>query len=228
MICRNGLVIAIACISCLSGCVTRNVTNTADSKPAPSSVEQREAKLLALTQFQFNGGLGIWTDEQSISTRINWLQQPDNLSVNLSGPLGIGNLRMSQEGQSTTVIRGDQVVASGPSADRVLQQALGLQAPVPLKQLQMWVRGLPGNASSVVRDSQGRLASLRFKDAGGTTWQARFKRYTISDSTYLPALVTASGGPYSIRLTLRNWQIGNTATVPEMQHSNKRLSIPGR
>ena len=190
--------------------------------------ELRQAQLQALDSYSFNGGLGIWTDEQSIPARIQWQQQGKQLTVQLSGPLGIGNLKLVSGNPLSTLSRSGTVVSQGESIDIVLQQGLGLAAPIPVAQLQQWVTGLPGSARSVVRDSQGKLSSLRFTDEQGTSWQARFLKYTDVDGTMLPSLITASGGPYSVRLVLKDWQLSVSTFVPEPSESNRRLAIPDR
>ena len=199
-------------------------------QPGKSDIdpELQQERLQALDSFSFKGGLGIWTDEQSLPARIQWQQQGMQLTVQLSGPLGIGNLKLVSGNPLSTLSRSGTVVSEGKSIDTVLQQGLGLAAPIPVAQLQQWVTGLPGNASSVVRDAQGKLSSLRFTDEQGTSWQARFKKYTDVDGIALPSLITASGGPYSVRLVLKDWQLSVLTSVPEPSQSNRRLAIPDR
>lgn len=211
----------------LSGCQNMASNSIADG-PLSDSVPVREAALSKLNNFRFSGGLGIWTDEQSIPARVQWQQAGDVFTLMLSGPMGLGDMQLEQSDGQSTLTRGNTVVASGASADRVIQQGLGLSAPVPVEQLKLWVRGLPGEAKSVKRDAQGKLASLRFQDATGTGWQTRFKSYTEFNGLEVPSLITASGGRYSVRLVLKKWQMSATSVVPESKESNKRLPIPRR
>lgn len=193
-----------------------------------ADIAAREAVLLDMDSFSLSGGLGVWTDEESISAKIDWQQAPNNLVLKLSGPLGLGGMTLLDDGQAVTLHRGNRLLATGDSTDVVLQNGLGLLAPVPLEQIRLWVRGLPGAAISVVRDAQGRLSSLSFKDKQGTSWQARFLRYTKLEEVSVPSLITASGGPYSVRLRLKNWQLMPISVVPELLESNNRLAIPSR
>lgn len=217
-----------AVLAIMSGCTRVDSDKTLALTPDAVAIELRESKLAALNNFTVSGGLGIWTTEESISARMTWSQNTKRLDLSLSGPLGLGHLRLSEEDGKATLLRGDNVIAMGPSVDTVLQSGLGLSAPVPMDQLKQWVRGLPGRAHSVVRDDQGKLASLRYVDAQGTRWEARFKRYSILNELLVPALITASGGQYSVRLLLKNWQLASTSVVPETNESNNRLPIPGR
>lgn len=215
------------CLAVLSACsMAPKNTNVL----SPGEIAERETRLLEMADFDFSGGLGIWTEQESISARINWKQGTNSLVVDLSGPLGTADMQLSNAQGIATLQRGNVVLSTGPSVNQVLQQGLGLNAPIPIEQLQLWVRGLPGDAESVVRSADGKLASLRYRDADGVQWRANFKRYARIDeeSVDLPSLITAKGGPYSVRLVLKNWTIAANSVVPEVQESNKRLAIPSR
>ncbi len=199
-----------------------------DQESQAAHIRLREATLDARNTFQVGGGLGIWTDTESISAKLDWQRSPDGLNLTLAGPLGMGTLLLIDDGTRVTLNRGDKTVAQGKVADTVLQQGLGLAAPVPVNELSFWIRGLPGNATAVVRDEAGKLSSLRYTDTQGTHWQARFLRYTAWDGLDVPSLITASGGPYSVRLRLKNWQYAAITIIPAKPESNNRLPIPGR
>jgi outer membrane lipoprotein LolB len=222
-----GTLSACACVVALNGCSVAPQTSAVLN---PVEIAERDAQLLAMEEFDFSGGLGIWTEQESISARISWQQGANSLQVDLSGPLGTADMQLSNAQGIATLQRGNVTLSSGPSVDHVLQQGFGLKAPIPIEQLQLWVRGLPGDAESVVRNADGKLASLRYQDADGVKWQANFKRYARIDeqAVELPSLITAKGGPYSVRLVLKNWTIAANSVVPEVQESNKRLAIPSR
>lgn len=212
----------------LSGCQVAPQTQNVALKDTTESVLQRELKLRELTDFQFGGGLGIWTDTESIPARVRWAQSDDDLDVHFSGPLGLGNLNLQDKSGVVTLLRGKTVVTSGTSPDDVIQRGLGLTAPVPVEELKQWVRGLTGTGEAVVRDSDGRISSLRYLDQSGVRWNVRFKRYEMVGELSLPALITASGGEYSVRLLLKNWELTTNLIQSGANETNKRLSIPGR
>lgn len=212
----------------ISGCqVAPKIENVAGNDP-DELVVLRELKLRELTDFQFGGGLGIWTDTDSIPARILWAQSDDDLEVQFSGPLGLGNLNLQDKSGIVTLLRGKTVVTSGTSTDDVIQRGLGLTAPVPIEELKQWVRGLSGTGEAVVRDSDGKVSSLRYVDQSGVRWSVRFKRYEMVGELSLPALISASGGAYSVRLLLKNWELTTNLTQLGANEANKRLSIPGR
>ncbi len=230
---QYGSLAAVMSLSLLLG-ACQSVTqpagqNTDQNASTRQALAQRhEAMLAERDEFRVDGGLGIWTDEENLSARLLWEQTPQVLHLTLEGPLGLGTMQLADTEGMATLHRGNRLLSRGRSADTVLQQGLGLTAPVPLNELAFWVRGLPGNASRIMRDDEGKLSSLQFTDEQGTRWQARFRRYDNWDGVAVPALITASGGPYSVRLLLKNWSYVTKTVVSETPESNNRLSIPGR
>jgi outer membrane lipoprotein LolB len=217
-----GLVLA------LSGCQSVPKAQSSAAENAADSSQLRELKLRELTDFQFSGGLGIWTETESIPARIRWTQSDGDLDLSLSGPLGLGELRLQDKSGLVTLFRGKTVVTSGTSPDDVIQRGLGLTAPVPVEELKQWVRGVAGAGSTIIRDSGNRLSSLRYVDRSGVRWSVRFKRYEMVGELSLPTLITASGGAYSVRLLLKNWKLSTDLSKIGANEPNRRLSIPGR
>lgn len=224
---RNAWPLALLMFA-LSGCQTTQQVDNGETNSATQIVQAHELRLQELTDFQFSGGLGIWTNAESISARIRWSQSGQDLNVNFSGPLGLGELDLQDKSDNVTLSRGKTVVTSGTSPDDVIQRGLGLSAPVPIEELKRWVRGLPGSGTAITRDSHGRLASLRYVDQSGVRWSVRFKRYEKVEKVMLPALISASGGDYSVRLLLKNWELTTTIRGSVVNEPNRRLSIPGR
>ena len=219
---RFAIVLATVLVTVLlGGCVS------APLQPQ-GTPQERQTRLEQLQQFQFSGGLGIWTDDQSLSGRLRWQQLNDQLAVELRGPLGLGRLQLDYADAMASLTRGNTVLAQGPSLDNVVQRGLGLAAPVPMAQLQQWVKGLPGEAATVATDEQGKLSTVAYTDGTGVRWQARFLRYVDVDGLVLPALITATGGPYNVRVVLNDWQVATSSVDPPPTPSNTRLVIPVR
>ena len=212
----------------VSGCQTPGTQPSVEEPAQQQIVDEREAALNELQEFQFSGGLGVWTDAESISARVIWQQSGSDLDLKLSGPLGVGDMHLQDKADFVTLRRGKTVVTSGTSADQVIQDGLGLEAPVPVEQLKQWVRGLAGNGRSIIRDKAGRLLELRYTDQTGALWSVRFKRYVSVSELSLPELITANGGDYSVRLLLKNWELNTNSSPEDANQQNKRLSIPGR
>jgi len=212
----------------LSGCQTVSEADKTAVVDTPGYVQLRESRLRELTNFQVGGGLSIWTETESIPARISWTQSGADLALNLVGPLGLGELDLQDNSGVVTLSRGKTVVTSGTSSDDVIQRGLGLTAPVPVEELKQWIRGLAGSGEEIIRDSNGKLSSLRYLDQSGVLWSVRFKRYETVNGLSLPALITASGGAYAVRLILKNWNFITNFSESGAKELKGRLSIPVR
>lgn len=207
---------------------------TAPLKDAPDP-EARQAVLERLDQFRVTGGLGVWTDEESISTRIDWQQSASDFSVLVQLPAGLSSVRVSQKDRLATVQRAGAEPVTGQSAAILLQQALGLGVAVPIEQMSLWIKGLPGDqAESVTYDKQNRLEKMNYRDTQGTLWRAKVLKYKLFDSVHVPATIIATGGPYNLRLVLKEWsretqpdKVGQGGAA-QKGTGGGRLKVPGR
>lgn len=197
--------------------------------------EIRRVVLERLNTYRVAGGLGVWTEKESISTRIDWRQSGQDFDIDVRLPAGLSTVQISQQDSLATVQRGNADPIIGASAAVLLQQALGLGVAVPIEQMSLWMRGLPGDrAESVTYDNQNRLASMDYRDSQSTLWRAKVLKYTVFDNIYVPAIIIASGGPYNLRLVLKDWsKLSSTETAPQglaiqQGGSSGRLKVPGR
>ena len=200
--------LALVAALSLVGCAASVPPPGVDAELLAARVAVRDAELRAFERFRVRGGLGVWNEETSLTARIDWRQTGTALDLALRGPFGFGSARLTDDSDGATFRRGDAAPLTGASAGALLQRALGLTAPVPIEQLALWLRGLPGEADEVSRDVAGRLETLRWVDASGTRWRARVRGYTTLGALELPSLLTARGGGQNIRLALRDWSFG--------------------
>ena len=216
----------------LASCATPPPNELAnDADDARQLVLRNQQALRAIDQFGVTGGLGVWTDDQSISTRIDWRQQGEDFNVLVEAPAGLASMRLVQMGGVASIQRGQQAPVTGRDASSLLQQALGLEAQIPIEEVALWIRGLPGSASDTTFDQKGRLLSMVYRDSAGVTWRAKVRDYTNFAGTPVPALISATGGPYNLRIVLKSWnelvadQTANSASQPAPK---PRLRVPGR
>jgi len=223
-------------------CLIAAVLLSACQTPGPGSVkESNDADdalmnaLAAQTDWSVQGSLGIWaektatSEEQNITASMAWSEKQELLDVVLRGPLGVGEMSLTANASAAELRRGNQRV-QGRDPSLLVQRALNLAVPVPLSELSHWMRGLPGAADDARYDDQGRLKTLRYTDASGVAWRATVRRYTQSNGLSVPSLISAKGGPYNVRLVLKDWRFDptNPDDKPATNDSAGRLSIPGR
>ena len=185
---------------------------------------QKQAAI-GLNAFRVTGGLGVWTDDESISTRVVWQQLAEDFDILIRLPAGLSSVRVTQKDGQAMVRNGSAEPVTGSSASRLLQQALGLGAAVPIEQMSLWIKGVPGERAEKVKyDEQGRLASMEYVDEQNTRWRAKVLKYTTFENAYFPATILATGGPYNVRLVLKEWSL----KLDDMVSNNRRVSATGR
>jgi outer membrane lipoprotein LolB len=217
---RIGIIAAVVLL--VSGCVAPK-----DPTAQAAADQIHLAKAASLQTFRVTGGIGIWTEEESVSASVDWSQQFDQLQIKLTAPIGFTSLTLEQQPGRAALIRGNAPRVEGPSGGQLLQRALGLSVPVPLDQLSQWIRGLPGDANDIRYDAVGRVSTLAYTDSAGTRWNAEIRKRTTVGDINVPALITARGGPYNLRLVLKRWEKDSAVETPK-NTGPTRIAIPNR
>ncbi len=215
----------------LASCATPPIQPSKTIDENSQLVLQHQQALRSIDQFRVTGGLGVWTDDQSISTRIDWRQLGQDFNVHVEAPAGLASMRLKQVGGVASIQRGQQAPVSGRDAGSLLQRALGLEAQIPIEQVALWIRGLPGSASNTTFDQDGRLQSMVYRDTSGVTWRAKVLDYTTFAETPVPKLISATGGPYNLRIVLKSWKehaADETINSSKQSAQKPRLNVPGR
>jgi len=184
-----------------------------------------------LNSFRVTGGLGVWTDEESLSTRVVWQQMAEDFDILIRLPAGLSTVRVTRKNGQAMLRNGSSEPVYGQSAARLMQQALRLDVAVPIEQMSLWIKGVPGEqAQDVQYDEQGRLTSMVYVDAQNTRWRAKILKYTVFKNTYVPATIRATVGPYTVRLLLKDWrsELDTMASVKGTGSATDRLKVPGR
>jgi len=196
--------------------------------------EARLAALQRLNAFRVTGGLSAWTDKESIASRLEWDQLGNDFDILLSLPANIRTVRITQQGGFAELRNGGSPPVRGPSAAQLLEEALGLGIAIPIEQMALWIKGLPGEGSqNVIYDKQRRLKSMEYRDSQSTLWRTQILRYSVFQNVYVPSIIVANGGPFNIRLVLRNWSAKAPTSLAGQGTGNTtggstRLQVPGR
>lgn len=166
----------------------------------PISWQQREIDLSRLNHWELSGKLAAKTSESSDSGTFNWLQQENNYTLTLSGPLGAEQLKL-QGGPGWALLetaKGKRHQAKSPEA--LLAQQWGIHLPVSY--LKFWIRGLPVPHLPYQSrfDSADRLVDLIQQD-----WRIQFLAYKTSNNIDLPHKIIITSENLTIKLVLYQW-----------------------
>lgn len=103
-------------------------------------------------QFNLQGKIGVRTPQQSGSAFFTWAQQQDQFDIQLSGILGIGKTQIFGQPGQVELNSSRTGKISAASAEELLEQATGWQAPISY--LVDWVQARPATAQAQVSTDQ--------------------------------------------------------------------------
>jgi len=151
----------------------------------PAAVWQaRAASLRPLADWEIQGRLSLRTADEGWQAALTWSRRQDRHRIDLTGPLGHGHLRLTQEPGAAELRDADQNVTRDSSVQQLLLRATGWQ--IPLEGLNYWVLGLPAPdvSNRLALDAWGRLETL--EQLG---WDVRFLEYARYGEYELPSKV---------------------------------------
>lgn len=171
----------------------------------------RAQRLAPLTAWEVQGRLALATPEEGWQARLRWVRRRDEHRIDLTGPLGRGHLRLTQDVRGATLHDGERTYRD-TSAQQLLARTLGWT--VPFDGLGYWLRGLPAPDTPAARrdlDAYGRLARLEQHD-----WDIRYLEYAHFGGHELPSkvfLTRAAPGrgtkeeTLEVRLVIERWEL---------------------
>jgi len=153
-----------------------------------------------LVNWQAQGKLGLHYQDKGGSLYFTWVQRGDGFSLDLAGPLGQGRTKLSGDSNHVSMDNSTTGHLEADSAEALMQQALGWQAPV--SHLRFWLRGLPAtSAAAITRDADGNISHI---DEDG--WQADVERYVQVGDYALPGKLRITGPDTRLTVIVSDWQ----------------------
>jgi outer membrane lipoprotein LolB len=185
------LVLALA----LAGCKT---LPPAPPENAPWDI--RKAALQSRDKFDLKGRIGVAVGQEGFNAKLRWQQRGKESQLALDGPLGVGGVRITSNGNSLKVLnsRGEQL--DSEAAKQEIESKLGFEPPIA--SLRYWVLGVPdpGTPADEILDDTKRLATL--KQDG---WQIDYTAYANVRGQSLPSKATLTREGVRVRLFVDNW-----------------------
>lgn len=161
----------------------------------------REAQLKNIHQFDIKGKIAVRTTQDSGSATIHWLQNGDNYTISIFGPLGSDGMTLHGRPGSVTMELANGKKVSANNAETLLAQQWGYHLPVSY--LKYWIRGLPApGADSQKLDQYNRITSL--SQAG---WQVEFLTYTNQNGIEVPQKINVTSADLVTKLVIYNWEV---------------------
>lgn len=173
----------------------------------------------AINSWQLKGKLAYRNDSDSGSAWFDWSQHGDKFTIYLSGPFGVGTVKISGNAQAITLSQPGETDISSHSSSALTQRLFGWQLPV--EQMRSWVRGIPASSSSDVIKTfseEGLLDSLQEDD-----WQLTISRYQGGPRGQLPGKIKGRSNKLAFTLLLKEWSFPERD--PQYNISNPNHSL---
>ncbi len=190
----------------LAGCASAPPTPVPEPVTSPEQTWQsRQLQLGALQSWQLSGRLMVSNEEEAWQLDVIWQQQIGHYEIQISGPLGMGKVRLQGSEEGVFLYDSDGGAYYALEPERLLLEHTGVFMPVT--SLYYWVRGLPDPTIDAVLipqlDAWGRLTRLRQNG-----WSVDMKRYVKVDTLHLPdKLFIHNEQDVEVRMVVDKWNI---------------------
>jgi len=168
--------------------------------PPLSDWETRQKVLTATTEWAFVGRIGVSAGSEGFNGKLRWHQNDDDYQASISGPLGVGAIKITGNGSRVSVTdrRGDVTVLENPEDD--LRAMYGWT--IPVTSLRYWALGVPDPTleATTVFDDNGQLTRL---EQGH--WVVDIRQYREGGGQQMPRRITAVNGDAKVRLVIDRW-----------------------
>lgn len=159
------------------------------------------ANVPAAEPFDILGRVLASSEGRAFSANFRWRHVAADNEIWLMTPIGQTLAYIATDASGATLTTADQQEYRALSVEGLTRQALGW--PLPLAQLQHWIRGgiVPGSATAVVnRDTRGRLSLLEQEG-----WSIRYV-YSDTAAGNLPRQLELTQGGQRIRMVIDEWR----------------------
>ena len=194
----SGKRLALICAALLvSGCASRQTLQL----PEIESWDSRTEVLSNLSNWEFSGRIAVNAGEKGFNGKMRWIQKDDAFEATVSGPLGIGTVRIESDGQSVVHTDKDGVRTELEHAEAELYERYGWT--IPVSSLGYWVRGIPDPSmpAKTELNSDDQLAELEQRD-----WTVAITRYQIGGGQPMPGLLKAYNSDTRVTIVIDKWK----------------------
>jgi outer membrane lipoprotein LolB len=196
---RSPWVGALLALATLAGCRTLPPPPLGASAPW----QERRPQLQALQHFQLKGRVALSAGANGFNANLRWFQDGARSQLALEGPLGVGGMQISANGDDLDIINAHGEHITSAAAHAELSARLGFDIPLP--SLRYWVLGVPDPAQPAQESldpAQQRLAGLT-QDG----WHIAYGEYVAAAGETLPARLTLERDAVRVRLLVEDWQL---------------------
>lgn len=157
----------------IAGCSTTTMQNT----PAINTIHgnPQPIALMPHTYWNLQGMIAIQTAKQSLSANLRWVQQGENYSILLFGPLGTGATKLTGKRGYVQLQTAQGQIFTANSPEEILLKQVGWN--LPISNLYYWMRGFPVPNSPAQTNFDVYHRPIFLQQQGWTIQYLRFDDY---------------------------------------------------
>lgn len=193
---RPNLSLLLPVLVIFAGCATQRGVELGDI----ANWEARQALLAETTRWEFSGRIGVSAGDEGFNGKLWWWQRDQYFRANISGPLGVGTVRIDGAGPAITVTDKDGGVVEMQDAETDLRLRYGWT--IPVSSLRFWALGIPDPSSSA-QTSIGEDGLLTSLEQGG--WTVTIDEYREGGGQSMPRRLLATNDNAKVRLVIDEW-----------------------
>ena len=193
---RRVVVAILSAALLLVGCASRQSVLL----PEIDSWSTRNEVLGNRQHWQFSARIGVRANDEGFNGKLRWAQNADAFQATVSGPLGIGTVRIDGDGNTAVLTDKDGVRTELGDVETDLLYRYGWT--IPVASLRYWALGIPDPATEYQTEfnEDGRLSKLAQRG-----WDVTISRYRSGGGQMMPNRLTASNTDTRVRIVIDNW-----------------------
>ena len=180
----------------LAGCATQRGVGL----PALNDWESRRNTLSSLSEWEFRGRIGVSAGDDGFNGKLSWWQHDDLFLASVSGPLGVGTVKIQGDKRQVAVTDENGEVTKLRDAEAELYRRYGWT--IPVASLRYWALGIPDPSSpaETAFDASGQLTRLAQRN-----WVVQIDEYAQGGGQPMPRRMSATHRDTKVRLVIDNW-----------------------
>ena len=153
-----------------------------------------------MNEWAFKGRIAVKAGDEGFNARFDWDQVGNAFESSVSGPLGMGTVRIEGNGRRITLTDKDGVTTELQDAEAELRWRYGWT--IPVTGLRYGALGIPDPAypAGTEVDTEGRLSRLEQAD-----WIVEISRYAEGGGQQMPRILSATNPDTRVRMVIDRW-----------------------
>ena len=161
----------------------------------------RQASLNQFNTWKITGLISIRDQQQSQSANVVWVQNGQEYTISIFGPLGFGGLILKGQPGIVTLKEDNGQKFTATTPEELITETSHWVLPV--SNLVFWIRGLPapGLPSQLQFDRYSHLSVLQQEG-----WKISYQKYTGANQLDLPSTMILTHPPLTIKIVISEWK----------------------